>query len=70
MAKMKIKCCIKCTKRYPGCHSSCEVYATEKSEYEAEKEKILKAKHEGIEAYQVKRDSIIRRRRRKTKWIK
>lgn len=34
---MAIKCCRGCKERSPGCHSTCEKYIQEKSEYEKEK---------------------------------
>ena len=29
--------CHGCTKRYPGCHSKCELYKADKAEYERKK---------------------------------
>lgn len=34
---MAIKCCRGCEERSPGCHSTCEKYIQERSEYEKEK---------------------------------
>ena len=66
---VKIECCINCTKRNPGCHSSCEDYIKEKAEYKAEKEKILKAKSEGAEAYLARREGFIKLQRSR-QWTK
>lgn len=36
-----IKCCYKCEKRYPGCHSKCEDYAAEKEQYTTDNRTLL-----------------------------
>lgn len=39
---MGIKCCKDCVppKRYPGCHSTCSEYLSEKKEYEEQKQAL------------------------------
>lgn len=39
-----MKCCIKCTKRYPACQDTCPDIAAEKAEEQIRQEKIRKAK--------------------------
>ena len=41
-----MKCCLDCSKRKPGCHSTCYDYITESAEERERKEKIRKAKEE------------------------
>jgi hypothetical protein len=35
MTRYRITCCMGCPDRFPGCHGTCEVYKTQRAEYEA-----------------------------------
>lgn len=44
MARYKIDCCLNCTKRTGGCHSTCEDYKRERAELEETNAERLKQK--------------------------
>ena len=61
----KITCCRKCDKRYPGCHDDCEIFQSEKSMMNREREKIRAERNIGYMNRQCIIDSIKRRKKRR-----
>lgn len=64
-----ILCCKDCVppKRYPGCHSKCEVYIRERKAYEDLKAVVAREKRNESDYYAYKVERIIKTSRRSRK---